>query len=216
MVTRIKQQSSSSHPLLITHCVTVERDQTWKISVHGHELNPQENEKLSLMPSRIQSACSLNHLLSTIDHLHVCAGHPDENFLRMVEDKKGKLISVKGTVAAYIDTNAYVELNGQTYATTLRHSKCQLLTSAKKCIVCVNYRATVRSIYHRWIKSLNKSPSCIPSTSSHVNNKWLKTPERKEKAKNLKKRVISAENSMRYTYKHMRMHACIPDTIIDT
>ena len=123
MVTRIKQQSSSSHPLLITHCVTVERDQTWKISVHGHELNPQENEKLSLMPSRIESACSLNHLLSTIDHLHVCAGHPDENFLRMVEDKKGKLISVKGTVAAYIDTNAYVELPGNKFV--LSEKFCQ-------------------------------------------------------------------------------------------
>ena len=140
----------------------------------------------------------LEKLLSTIDHLHVCAGHPDKHFLEMAEDRKGKLMSSNGSVAAYVDKAASVELNGQTFGATLRSTKCQLLTSASKCSVCVAYRDSVRSMYHQWLKSSRKQSLC-GSTSSHVNDKWLRTPERREKVQKLKKRVRSAENSVQYT-----------------
>ena len=192
---RIVKQPTNIHPLSITHCVTVQRDLTWKILVHGHEFNPHH---IPHIPSQIQSACLLQQLLSNIQHLCVCAGHPDEHFLEMAESKKGRLLSSKGTIAAYIDRNAAVELNGQTYAATLRASKCRLLTSASKCPDCVAYRDTIRSMHHRWKKSSSKSSLHSTSTSSHVNEKWLNTPERKEKEEKLKKRVKSAENAIRY------------------
>jgi len=116
----------------------------------------------------------------------------------MVEAKKGKLFSSSGDIAAYIDSNAAVELNGQSYGATVRSVKRQILTSGTKCPECVNYRDTIRSIHHRWQKRLNSSPSQLTSTHSHVNDRWLKTPERKEKVSKLRQRVRSAEGMVKY------------------
>ena len=116
----------------------------------------------------------------------------------MVEAKKGKLISSSGDIAAYVDRNAAVELNGQSYGATVRSAKCQILTSGTKCPECVHYRDIIRSIHHRWQKRLKTSPSQLTSTHSHVNDRWLKTPERKAKVAKLRQRVRSAESMVKY------------------
>ena len=116
----------------------------------------------------------------------------------MVEAKKGKLISSSGDIAAYVDRNAAVELNGQSYGATVRSAKCQILTSGTKCPECVHYRDIIRSIHHRWQKRLKTSPSQLTCTHSHVNDRWLKTPERKAKVAKLRQRVRSAESMVKY------------------
>ena len=75
------------------------------------------------IPARLE-VHTLQLLLSTIDNLHVCAGHPDAHFLEMAEAKKGTLKSINGSVAAYVDNNAPVEVDGKSYIKTLRSSGC--------------------------------------------------------------------------------------------
>ena len=173
--------------------MVVEQDRTWKLHIHGHQVNPQ---CLFNVPTQLQAA-NLTQLLSSIDQLNVCAGHPDAHFVEIVEAKKGSLKSATGDVAAYIDSNALVELNGQRYSKTLRSASCQLLSSASKCPDCVAYRDNIRSTYHRWIKT---TPSTSAS-SSHTNDRWMTTPERRMKTAELKSRVRSAESAVKYMKK---------------
>ena len=78
---------------------------------------------------------TLQLLLSTIDNLHVCAGQPDAHFLEMAEAKKGTLKSINGSVAAYVDNNAPVEVDGKSYIKTLRSSGCLLLCTTSNSLV---------------------------------------------------------------------------------
>lgn len=192
---KLKEQTSSSYPLTVTHSIVVDRDLTWKVYVHGHQVN------LPHIPIHLEVG-TLQQLLSTIDQLiNVCAGHPDTRFIDMVEAKKGSLKSSTGSVSAYMDSNAAVELNGQSHSKTVRSTRCQLLSSASKCPVCVAYRDTIRSTYHRWVKTCRKSPSTSVSASSHKNDRWLKTPEMRKKVTELKKRMRSAESTVKYMKK---------------
>ena len=158
---KIREQSSSSSPVAITHSVVVNEDCTWKLHVHGHHVHPQA---LSCIPAKLQ-ASTMQKLLSTVGQMRVCAGHPDMHFLTIMEAKNGIMKSANGNMAAYVDDNASIELNGVSYSKTLRSSDCHILSSSIKCPACVSYR---RSMYHRWMKQCN-APSA--KSSSHVNNR---------------------------------------------
>ena len=59
---------------------------------------------------------SLSELLSKLDMLRVCLGHPDTHMLRA---KKGKIISPDGKIVCFV-YSASVEFNGKSYQETLR------------------------------------------------------------------------------------------------
>ena len=107
----------------------------------------------------------------------------------MAKHKKGEFMSQGGDVKAYLDTNAAVELNGQTYSETIRSSRCQLLISSGKCPECVGYRSTLRSMHHKWQKGQKLSTSQATSTHSHTNERWLNIPQLRAKASQLRERV---------------------------
>jgi len=52
-------------------------------------------------------------------------------------------------------------------------------------------------MYHRWQKR-NTSPSSSTQTTGHINNRWLTTPERRQKTIKLRQCVKSAEVAVRY------------------
>ena len=54
----------------------------------------------------------MQKLLSTVAQMRVCAGHPDMHFLTMMEAKNSLMKSVNGNMAAYVDDNTNIELNG--------------------------------------------------------------------------------------------------------
>lgn len=140
----------------------------------------------------------MSQLLFLLGILTVCPGHPDQHFVAMANGSRGKFTSTSGGVTAYLDKNAAVEINGQTYCETIRASRCHLLIRGTKCPECVSYRDTLRSMHHRWLKRQKASPSQVSSTHSHTNERWLNTPQRRMKASKLKKRVISAEKKVKY------------------
>ena len=129
----------------------------------------------SLTPSQV------TELLSVLDQLSLCAGHPDEDFVNMIKAKKGKILSVKGDVTSYLDENP-VEFNGKKYALTIRTANCNII-AAGRCSACKKYRANLRSIYKQWAKL------CTASASSHCNERYLKTPEKREKISKLRSKV---------------------------
>ena len=99
--------------------------QSWKLSVHGHEVQP------TTCPAILELAA--HQQLSLLDKLTVCPGHPDRHFVSMAKDRKGKFLSPSGDVTAYLDRNAAIVINGQTSCETVRASRCHLLIRGTKC-----------------------------------------------------------------------------------
>ncbi len=85
-----------------------------------------------------------------IDRIKICAGQPDPNFVSMVKAKKGKVYSSGGTVVAIVDSMP-VEFGGESYSSTIRTTSCEILCETEKCSSCKGYRASLRSMYHRWL-----------------------------------------------------------------
>lgn len=129
----------------------------------------------------------------------MCPGHPDRKFVEMVISKKGKLTSINGKqVVATIDSAASVQLNGDSYAQTVRYKSCQILTNNTKCAQYVQYRDTLRksTSFHRWNK-INTSPRRNTASTSHTNLRYLNTPEKQQRYRKLKVRSDTAERKVK-------------------
>lgn len=174
-ICKVSDQPSSSRQtldLVITFCVIVRNDLSWSLSVHGHQidLEQQSNRFLSNVPM-ILSEESLQELLLLLDRCSVCPGNPDNQYILMVEAMKGKLMSLdRKTIIASVD---------DFFEKTIRVSNCELLLTASivRCKACVAYRNTLRARYHWWSKR-NCSPSHRQCADSRVNLCWLNTPEK--------------------------------------
>lgn len=197
ILAKVQEQASSTRPLAISHTLTVHSNLTWTLTAHGHVVTQEQCCAIFGMPV-ITSYEGIPQLLSQLDQLRVCPGHPDPHFVAMVNTRKGKITSASGDIAAYVDANCAVELNGQTYNETIRSSRCHLLIRGMKCSECVSYRDTLRSIHHRWSKKQSKSPSKATSTHTHTNERWLNTPQKKEKVSRLKSRMRASEKRAKY------------------
>ena len=85
-------------------------------------------------------------------------GNPEQKFTVLGEAKKnGRFLSVGKEVVAYVDSNACVEVGRHQYPSTVRCSKCHLLTDDMRCPECVTYR---------------KNLIAVCRSSSGVNNLW--------------------------------------------
>ena len=97
--------------------------------MHGHFIQPIMCPAISKMPAHLK-VIDLHQFLVLLDKLTICPGHPDHHLIFMAKQKEGKFMSQGGDVTAYLDSNAAVELNGQTYGETIRSSNCHLLSVA--------------------------------------------------------------------------------------
>ena len=192
MFCRISQQAApSAAPLTITHCLEISDDLSWSLFVHNHSLDRTKCGALQSFPSTINSEHLLN-LFSKIEDLFVCEGHKDIHFVKMVAARKGKIVSPDGKIVAYVD-NHTIERNGEIYTSTVRTSDCEVLCSTLRCSSCKSYRANLRAIYSRWSKQ-----SCDGSdTSSHTNDRYLNTPQKRAKMNALRNRMHAAEEVKR-------------------
>ena len=176
----------STQPVIISHCLKIESDLTWTLFVHNHKLVKEKCSSLEAFPGTLSSE-SLRDLLLILDQLHVCCGQPDTHFVSMVNAKKGKILSSDGKVAAIVDSYAPVGLNGEHYLATVRTGSCELVAKSQKCVSCKSYRDTLRSMY-------NRRRTCeMSDTSSHSNERYLNTPEKKAKMSKLKQKARVAE-----------------------
>ena len=102
----------------------------------------------------------------------------------MLKDREGK-----GLNAVVLDDSSNVIVDGQTYNITIRHVNCDILTDNVKCSPCTVYRSTLRALYSRYIK---QKRSIQTSPRSHVNLRYLRTPEKRKRFNSLKARAKAA------------------------
>ena len=150
---------------------------------------PKGHACLRSQPSKL-TPNSLSQLLNIVDHLNVCPGHPDEKFVGFLRRKNGVLRSQNGDVMALQDNHAPVLLNGVSYTDTVRTTSCELLFQGIKCCSCLNFRPTLRSSYNR---SLSHQSGTIADIRSHINIRYMLTPEKAMRMKKMKKRTENAE-----------------------
>ncbi len=167
------------HPHVITRSLTINEDLTWSAHVHGHQLDLVNCSALHGESIQIKSRRGLNRLIESLDKLSVCAGHPDEHFLSLADYRKGKFLSSQNKTIAFTDAYAPVDLNGEEFPRTIRSQSCELLVHGSKCEGCSKYRSTLRALHSQW--------SCQQrSLSRHTNDRYLRTPQRKERMSQLR------------------------------
>ena len=144
-----------TQPLVVTHCITVRDDFSWKVFVHGYCVNSSTSPLLSSFPKQLDLH-SLTSLIATLDSCTVCPGHPDKHFVDMLTSRGGKISSHHGNdVVARLDTFAPVELNGEWYNQTVRSNACRIISNDTKCDKCVMYRDSLT------ITGVQKQNVCI-------------------------------------------------------
>jgi hypothetical protein len=82
--------------MIVTHSLVIKTDFTWTLTVHGKLVSPRNCSYLSSIPEKL-SVESLSALIVVVDRCSICPGHPDESFIKMLEDKKESLCQkIKG------------------------------------------------------------------------------------------------------------------------
>ncbi len=154
-------------------------------------------------PALLQPA-SVSPLLETLDSLKVCIGNPEERFIELCDSHHGHILSPDGSVAAYKDSYCSVTFEGVPFDSTVRASKCNLIVSGgSKCDFCRKYRSVLRAMDSRRKK-------CSPSSektaiSSHVNFRYLSTPEKTQRLTNLRAEVVQQKRKIEFLEEKVKM-----------
>ena len=172
----------------MTRSVTVHEDLSWSIQVHGRPVDKMKCSALKAFPETIKTKVAVNRFLSMVDSLNVCAGHPEQQFLDLADSRKGKFQSVNQNTVAFADAYFPIHLNGKMYPRTIRTTACELLVHGAKCNACKQYRSTLRSLHSR---KASQPKSDSTAVSSHINFRYLRTPERRKRMTRLKAAVDS-------------------------
>ena len=173
----------------ITHTLCVQDDLTWTVFIHGNKLHQISNTPLSGISSTL-SPLSLQKLISILDEACICPGNPDDQFLPMATAHKGVFVSGSGEEKARLEKDFQVILNGDVYHQTIRTATCSLLVGQGKCSSCKSYRPQLCAMYSRWS---NKAAVSV----KYTNNRYLNTPQKKRKLKELQVRAHTAEKEVK-------------------
>ena len=144
-------RSTSSQLPVITYTVTIHRDYTWVVIVHGNCLHVVADTPLSGIPCKPDSS-SLQQLTSLLGESHICPGNPDEYYLTMATAHKGQLSS-SGSVVARVEENLLVKIHGSMYNCTIQTASCVLLLGKDEmqCSSCKAYHCQLQAMHSRWL-----------------------------------------------------------------
>ena len=151
------QKADGCAPLVITRSLVIDKSGEWQLHINGHLVNATVVPLLASFPKVLPESDAFK-LMTIVNDLNTCVGNPDPKFVTLGKAKKNRyFLSVKKEIVAYLDNNAVVTVNGETYPETVRCSECYLLTTEIRCPVCISYRASLTSQYHRSLKLNVKS-----------------------------------------------------------
>ena len=202
---------TSTQPMVVTHCLTINCDLTWQVNVHGHSLTLTPRSPLSSVPKKLSTE-SVAALISLLDTCKVCPGHPDEQYKDLVKAKKGKFLSTRQELVAFEDEGFVVELNGKKYMRTIRTRHCDILIHTDKCESCSKFRPTLRAMHSRLLKK-TQSPR---TPKKFTNNRYLNTPEKLKKLTSLQARAAFLEREKNMLSRKISTSTIPVDTDLST
>ena len=83
------------------------------VIIHEKRVDPSRCHALKGFPAQMNCTDTLQRLVQTVSSLYVCAGHPEEEFVSLVEARKGKVQHGACTKESAVIDKYPVELNGQ-------------------------------------------------------------------------------------------------------
>ena len=128
-ITHLPSTSTAKQPLSLSHCLIISRDLTWKLYVHGQRVDISSCTLLQEVPAKLQLE-SANTLVRRVDSLSVCVGNPDHHFVQLCDAHKGSILSPDGSVSAFTDDYCAIVFEGNSFDSTVRTSKCDLLLAS--------------------------------------------------------------------------------------
>jgi len=177
--TDIAASSTDTNPLRISHALRIDSNLTWKVTIFDREIN-KESSPLSNIPEIIDED-HVAMLLTKLDALNVCSGHPEQHFIEMLQDKNGKLYNSSGGVSAFLDNTCSIfGGNGEIISRTIRTSNCLVLTEKSRCANCMAYRPNLRSIYSRWLTQCHHHKLSTPAAISMTGGLQHQKEKRKQ------------------------------------
>ena len=137
------------------------------------------------------------HLLDVVHNANVCLGNFDDHFVKLAQMKKGTFYSAKNQVVATLEESFCFTINNERRSGTARHVNCAILLKQRTtCMMCTNYRNTLRAL----VSKASNGPS-TPSCSIHVNTRFMKSPQRKAHLAALR-RAIQNKNKQQQRLKN--------------
>ena len=106
----------------ITHSITINQDMAWSLVVHGKLIDCSTLPGFSL---KISNSTTLNLLLQTVNNMNVCVGHPEGQYVALLESRGGGIKSCTGFIT---DDYFPVVQHGVTHTLTVRHHNCKMIT----------------------------------------------------------------------------------------
>lgn len=193
-INQVASSSTSTQPLSVTHCLSINEDLTWNLYIHGKQVNVAACTELQPVPDKLLPP-SVDSLLRKLDTLNVCVGNHDAHFIELCASHKGQILSPDGTVAAFNDMHCAIVHEGESVPSTVRTSKCDLIVSrGARCDHCKKYRSVLRAMYSRQQKSTPSSERT--DISSHTNYRYLTTPEKAKRMTNLRAEVVQQKRKI--------------------
>ena len=171
----------------------VNNELAWCVHVHGQALDPSKCSALKIFPVTINTKAALNQLLKLVDTLNICASHPDQHFLDLVDSRKGKFRSIRNNTVAFTDTTYPISLNGEVYSWSIRTTACEVLVHGPKCEACKKYRSALRSLHSQWMQQRKSDAEKHTAVSNY---RYLRTPQRKEQMSKRRAEVKTKRNEV--------------------
>ena len=182
---KVNLLSTETGETAVSHSVIIDTDLTWRVCCFDRPV-PLTNPIFKSLPNRI-TCSTVNDLLKRVSSASFCPGNDD--FLDLAIARKGRLLSPRGKTTAASITAQYPK---STECQTVRSSTCAILCNNGRCCSCKKYRGTLLKASKR-LKEKQKSPGSSLSSDSHTNFRYLNTPERRLRIKNIKSRLNSTE-----------------------
>ena len=172
-------------PTKIAKSILIRHNLTWSLFIHG---KPVTNSPVLTSIPEVLKPDSFTELLDIVHKSSVCNRNADEKYVKMCQEKKGGLRSLKGDTVAYLHEGYPYSLpdKGTVVYATIRHKSCQLLIDdhLHQCSTCCNYQPVIRSVYSNFSKHLHDS-----TPTSKTNVRYMRTPQRAKYITSLKNAI---------------------------
>jgi hypothetical protein len=150
---------------VVSRSVTVYKDLTWKVSVHGQQLDACSHPSLSNISTKLDAIDSLHELLVLVGKSNICIGNSDR-FQKLFESK-GPVLACK-SLTIYKEEGCTIQdkINNQIYCQTARAKTCEFLigNDKTKCSVCHKARILLRAADSR----LNNTDSSLEFKAKRI------------------------------------------------
>ena len=176
-------------PPTIVLSVTINTSMTWHAHALGKLITRTSCPLLGQFPERIPDIVLIKSIVHAIETAVVCPGNPDKELLEVFENRSDN----QHTAAAYVDIYDIQASDGNHYAHTVRHNKCEILCQRRSkyprvCSACQSYRSTLRVL-----KSRFNHADCVSRTAhnSHTNIRFLNEEEKEARLRGVQKKKKS-------------------------